>query len=117
VELFCRDSRASNQCRGNVQDINLIWTAIEGANGPRALDQIGTQDTRDEAAQEWEFELVGNLTKTWSVRASYATPKTVQIGAPPSNDFSPGGFFLGASGDIPWEGTDETPHFAFRVIQ
>lgn len=67
----------------NVQDINLIWTAIEGANGPRAIDQIGVQDTRDETAQGWEYELVGNITENWSIRANYATPKTVQTNINP----------------------------------
>jgi iron complex outermembrane receptor protein len=68
-------NRSDFTALNNVQDINLIWTAIEGSASSRIIDQIGTQDTRDETAQGWEYEVVGNITDSWSIRANYATPR------------------------------------------
>lgn len=72
------ENRGAFNSLNTVRDINQIWEAIEGPSGPRRLDQISTQDTRDDASQGWEYELVGNITDSWSVRMNYATPRNVQ---------------------------------------
>ncbi|MDI1250691.1 MAG: hypothetical protein PSV13_17650 [Lacunisphaera sp.] len=72
------ENRGAFNSLTTVTDINRIWEAIEGPTGPHRLDQISTQDTRDDTSQGWEYELVGNITDSWSVRMNYATPRNVQ---------------------------------------
>ncbi len=71
-------NRGAFSSLNTVTNINQIWEAIEGPSGPRRLDQISTQDTRDDTSQGMEYELVGNITDSWSVRMNYATPRNVQ---------------------------------------
>lgn len=72
------ENRGAFNSLTTVRDLNLIWGAIEGPSGPNRLDEISTRDTRDDTSQGWEYELVGNITDSWSVRMNYATPRNVQ---------------------------------------
>jgi outer membrane receptor protein involved in Fe transport len=38
---------------------------------------IGTGDYRDQSTKGWEFELQTNLTRTWTLRASYSTNRVI----------------------------------------